>query len=277
MTLNNQSILLIGGGKMAQAIIAGLLKKHLVNQNQITVVEPIENVRKHLLSHFKVAVHESIPDTLSQSAVIILAVKPHIIPDISRKLVTCLNKQPVVSIAAGMKVKTIQRHLNQYPNVVRVMPNTPASIGEGVSGLYATININDQTKQLIEKIMTSIGTCHWLSTEDQLDMITAISGSGPAYVLYLINALSKAAEQLGLESNMAQNLATNTFLGATLLAKEGSEDCHTLQRNVMSKGGTTEAAISYMNEHHLDKILMKACEKAYDRSKEIANELEQQS
>ncbi len=258
----------IGGGNMARAIISGL-KNHHFNMRDISVVEPDAKKRILLNRELGVQVYDNIDEILNTNT-IVLAVKPQQLKDVCLKIASLFNtslvkNQLVISIAAGIKSTNIASWL---PNtaVVRVMPNTPAQIQAGVSALYATPNVSALQREQATTILSAVGATLWLDNEAKMDAVTAISGSGPAYVFYLIEALQEAACDLGLLPDEAKLLALQTFAGASLLAAQSAEDVKILRSQVTSKGGTTEQGILALEAADIKSIMKRATKAAADKS-----------
>jgi pyrroline-5-carboxylate reductase len=254
----------IGGGNMATAIISGLKTNGFAMQN-IAVVEPSAEKRAQLSQQFNVLTHDSIENIL-ENQVIVLAVKPQQLKEICQALSTKLTNQLIISIAAGIRALDISRWLNHHKNIVRVMPNTPAQIQAGISALFALTDVTQSQRDEASMILNAVGKTIWLDDEQQMDAVTAISGSGPAYVFYLIEALQEAAINLGLSQENARLLALETFAGASQLAKESHENVSVLRAQVTSKGGTTEQGILVMESANIKEIMFKTAKAAADKS-----------
>lgn len=265
----NTSICFIGGGNMASAMIAGL-KQQDYAMGAITVIEPDANKREALQTLYGVIATDQLP-AAAQSDVIVLAVKPQQLRDVSIFLGSLLNQQLVISIAAGIRSTDLARWLGGYTTIVRVMPNTPAQIQAGISGLYATKAVTPAQREIADRLLKSAGSTVWVDNETDLDAVTAISGSGPAYVFYFIEAMQEAALALGLSAQQARELSRQTFLGASQLAQTSPEDAATLRARVTSKGGTTEQAILSMENDQVKETIKKAIQRAAIRSKELGD------
>ena len=257
----------IGGGNMAQAIIGGLLAKGH-DAASITVTEPLAATRQRLEHEFKLKTFDSGLgsglDTTLAPALIVLAVKPQQMREVALALAPQLAKlasKPVMlSIAAGIRLQDLQRWLGGHAQLARCMPNTPALIGAGISAVYAAPAVDAVQRDAIGAVLAAVGQVLWVESENQLDPATAVSGSGPAYVFYFIEALQQAAIELGFESQAAQQLALETFLGAARLAARSSDPVSVLRERVTSKGGTTERALaslqaSAVKQHIVDAVL----------------------
>lgn len=263
----------IGGGNMARAIIGGL-KNNGFDMAEITVMELDPQRRLQLSGEFNVQTTETYT-AICQSEVILLAVKPQQLKEVCSHLHPLLHTQLVISIAAGIKSVDISRWLGDYPSIIRVMPNTPAQIQAGVSALYALRQVSATQRDQATCILAAVGKTLWLDDESKMDAVTAISGSGPAYVFYMIEALQEAAIGLGLKAEDARMLALQTFAGASLLATQSNDDIKTLRAQVTSKGGTTEQGILALENADLKGIVMIAAKAAAEKSVLLGNLLAQ--
>lgn len=264
-------ITFIGGGNMATALIAGLQQQAFAMSN-IAVIEP--NSEKATLLARRYSVNTTSDITFATSSdVIVLAVKPQQLRDVAQSLGPHLTQQLIISIAAGVRTKDLSKWLDDYPTIIRSMPNTPAQIQAGITGLYASPSVNDLQIEMASTILKAAGGIVWVDQESKLDAITAISGSGPAYVFYFIEALQSAAEQLGLDKDAAQLLSISTFKGASLLAAQSDTDVAKLREQVTSKGGTTEQGLLSLEASEVKKAISLAAEKAYLRAVELGDAL----
>jgi pyrroline-5-carboxylate reductase len=261
----------IGGGNMARAIIGGL-KYNDFDMTAITVLELDVQKCTELTADFNVRGSNSYDD-IRNTDVIVLAVKPQQLKVVCQQLLSILGTQLIISIAAGIRSNDISRWLNNYQAIVRVMPNTPAQIQEGVSALYALASVNQQQRDQATTILMAVGKTVWLNDESKMDAVTAISGSGPAYVFYLIEALQEAAISLGLKPEEAKMLTLQTFAGASLLASQSTTDIKTLRAQVTSKGGTTEQGILALENANIKNIIMLAARAAADKSRTLGDDL----
>jgi len=261
----------IGGGNMAKAIIGGL-KNNGFNTEKITVIELDPEKRVQLSKEFSVQTSADYIN-VSNTDVIILAVKPQQLHEVCSLLLPILSTQLVISIAAGIRSQDISRWLDGYKSIVRVMPNTPAQIQAGVSALYADASLSQVQRDRAATIMMAVGKILWLDDEAKMDAVTAISGSGPAYVFYLIEALQDAAVGLGLKAEDARMLALQTFAGASLLAAQSNEDIQTLRAQVTSKGGTTEQGILALEAANIKSAIMSAAKAAAEKSVLLGDQL----
>jgi len=261
----------IGGGNMARAIIGGL-KQNELDMSAVTVLELDAQKRIDLAQEFGVKTTDSYAD-FNDTDVIVLAVKPQQLKDVCAKLNPVLKSQLVVSIAAGVRSKDISRWLGNYSAIVRVMPNTPAQIRAGVSALYAMPEVSKIQRDQANIILAAVGKTLWLDDEAKMDAVTAISGSGPAYVFYFIEALQDAGLALGLDAEASKLLALETFAGASLLATQSKDDIKTLRAQVTSKGGTTEQGILTLETGNIKDIISKAAKAAADKSMMLGDQL----
>lgn len=264
----------IGGGNMASALIAGLAGKRTAGVN-IHVVDPNAAALERLASAYGVTSAQSIGDAVGLSDVIVLATKPQQMREVAAALLPHLAKsQPLIlSIAAGIRAADLARWLGGYGAIVRSMPNTPALIGLGITALVATAGVSAQQKQAAGEIMAAVGQTLWLDDEAQIDPVTAVSGSGPAYVFYFIEAMQQAAVEMGLSEEQGRQLALATFAGAAQLAVQSSDPVPLLREKVTSKGGTTFAALSSMEQSGVKEKIIAAMQAAAARGRELGEEL----
>lgn len=254
----------IGGGNMARAIIGGL-KQNGFEMSDITVLELDAQKRTELAQDLSVQVTDTYAE-FHNTDVIVLAIKPQQLKEVCQQLNAVLSSQLVVSIAAGVRSKDMSAWLNHYQGIVRVMPNTPAQIQAGVSALYAMPQVTQTQREQASTILAAVGKTLWLDDEAKMDAVTAISGSGPAYVFYFIEALRAAGVALGLTDDEANMLALQTFAGASLLATQSTTDVKTLRAQVTSKGGTTEQGILSLESADIKQIIAQAAKAAADKS-----------
>ena len=254
---------------MARALIGGL-KTNGFLMTDINVIEPDIEKRIKLNADFGVSVTEQLP-SVALADIVVLAVKPQQLRDLSIFLGSLLQKQLLISIAAGIRAKDIARWLGGYQAIIRVMPNTPAQIQLGVSALYAMPEVTQAQHLQAEAILKAVGETLWLDEESKMDAVTAISGSGPAYVFYFIEAMQQAALELGLNEDQAKILSLQTFIGASKLAEQSHESTAALRSQVTSKGGTTEQAILTMESATVKSSIIKAAKAAAARSEELGD------
>ncbi|MGZ8257751.1 MAG: pyrroline-5-carboxylate reductase [Methylotenera sp.] len=265
------NISFIGGGNMARAIISGL-KNNGFDMAAITVLELDAQKRVQLAAEFNVHVTDTYAG-ISNADAIVLAVKPQQLREVCSQLSPILRSQLIISIAAGVRSADISRWLGGYQSIVRVMPNTPAQIQAGVSALYAIAGVSQIQRDQANTILAAVGKTLWLDNEAKMDAVTAISGSGPAYVFYMIEALQEAAISLGLKTEDARMLALQTFAGASLLAVQSVDDIKTLRAQVTSKGGTTEQGILALEAANIKSAIMDAAKAAADKSVLLGDQL----
>ena len=263
------NIVFIGAGNMAEAIVAGIVKQGVVEATEVCVTDINEERLDHFTEQYGVGRSTDNAAAVAQSDVVVLAVKPQIFPEVWPTIEGALKPDAlVVSIMAGIPSAKIA---NGKPvRVVRVMPNTPALVGEGAAGVAAGELATDADLKIAQKLMGAVGVAK-VVTEEEIDAVTALSGSGPAYVFYLLEGMLAAAEQMGLEKGTARELALATVSGAAKLMKESGEEADELRRKVTSKGGTTHAAITTMEERGVKDSVVAALLAAQARSKELAN------
>ena len=235
-------IAFLGGGNMAGALIGGLLAKGYA-PGSLSVVEVLLQVRESLATRYKVHLSAAPDEATFAADTLLLAVKPQDMRQAVAPFKGRLKGQLVISIAAGIRLEDLSRWLGGYKRLVRVMPNTPALIGAGVAGLYASPEVSPDERARAEGILGAVGTTVWVADEALIDPVTAVSGSGPAYVFYFIESLERAGVELGLTPETARSLAIQTFTGAARLAAESADPPSVLRERVTSKGGTTEAAL----------------------------------
>jgi pyrroline-5-carboxylate reductase len=269
------NITFIGGGNMASAIIGGL-KAKLGGTATIRVAEPHAAARTRLETDFGVACFESAAAAapFAVGELVVMAVKPQNMREAALALAPHLKPgQMVLSVAAGTRLGDLERWLGGHKLLSRCMPNTPALIGSGISGLYARPEATAEQRALIEGVLGAVGSVIWVADEALLDPVTAVSASGPAYVFYFIEALRDAATELGLDAAAANRLAIETFLGAARLAAQSTEDVALLRERVTSKGGTTAAALHVMQLENVKAHIVKAVEAASARATQMGVEL----
>lgn len=259
----------IGGGNMARALIGGLIAQGWA-PNDIGVVELNADKRKQLQEEYGITTSDQLPSAATAD-IVVLAVKPQQLRDIAIFLGSLLRNQLVISIAAGIRSADLIRWLGGYDAVIRVMPNTPAQIRAGVSALFAAPGVSTEQRTQADKILSAVGTTVWLDDEAQMDAVTAVSGSGPAYVFYFIEAMQQAARELGLSAEQARDLSLQTFLGASQLALQSTERPDVLRAQVTSKGGTTEKAVLSMETAGVKGCIVRALHAAADRSREMGD------
>lgn len=271
-------IAFVGGGNMASALIAGLAGKLTAGGN-IHVIDPHAPALDKLQAQFGVTTAAAADEALRAADVIVLAVKPQSMREVAAQLLPFLDagRAPLVlSIAAGIRAVDLSRWLGDYPAIVRAMPNTPALIGMGITGLVASSGVTSDQQAQADAILGAVGKTVWLADEAQIDPVTAVSGSGPAYVFYFIEAMQQAARELGLSDEQGTQLAIATFTGAAQLAANSTEPVSVLRERVTSKGGTTYAALTSMEESGVKAAIVKGIKAAAARGRELGEELGKQ-
>jgi len=269
------SIGFVGGGHMASALIGGLLGKGFA-PGQLQVVEVSAEARERLRQRFGIDARASLDRGFTSCECVVLAIKPQQLREVARTLMGSMRHQLVISIAAGIRTEHLSRWLGDYRRIVRAMPNTPAVLGCGMSALYAAPSANASERNLAESILSAVGETLWLNDENAMDAVTAVSGSGPAYVYYFIEALEEAARHQGLDAGAARQLTLQTVLGAARVATECPEDAAALRARVTSPGGTTERAIQLLEGAGLKEIVARAVDAAAERSRELGAEFGRQ-
>ncbi len=263
-------ITFIGGGNMATALIGGL-KKQGFSAAGMQVVDPLEETRTRLTDDFGVRCTPAIDAAALNCEALVLAVKPQLMKQAVAAAAGRLGDQLVISVAAGLQLKDIARWLGGHDQIVRAMPNTPALIGAGIAGLYAPAAVGREGRASAERILKAVGHVLWIEDEALMDVVTAVSGSGPAYVFYFIEALQNSGTALGLPPATARRLAVETFLGAARLAAASDEPVDDLRMRVTSKGGTTAAAIEVFNTEAVDAAIAQGVAAAAARGRELCD------
>ena len=270
MTTHHDNIAFIGGGNMASAIIGGLIKRG-APASSIQVVEPFEEQRSKLTEKFGVTVREAPSPHLASAALVVWAVKPQTFKDAALDTRFHTKTALHLSVAAGITSSSIAHWLGTE-HVVRAMPNTPALVGKGMTALFARPAVSAAGRAMVDRVIQTTGDHVWLNDEAQLDAVTALSGSGPAYVFYFIEAMIEAGVAMGLTREQAKQLAVGTFVGASALAKASDEPIEILRSRVTSKGGTTHAAITSMEQDNVKSQFIRAMMAARHRAKEMGEE-----
>ena len=272
--LDNKKISFIGGGNMAQALISGLMSCG-IEPSLITVADPNSEARAQLAAKGLNTVDPTMDAKAAviDAEIVVLAVKPQVMKAVVSDFADVLDKQLVISVAAGLSTEILSDMLGGYGNIVRAMPNTPAMIQMGATGLYGTDDISAEQKQLATAVMEASGLVMWVEDEAHMHAVTAVSGSAPAYMFYIIEAMVDGAVALGLDKEQASALAMQTMLGAAKMAM-GSEDAPSeLRRKVTSPNGTTQAAIESMQANDIGRQIVEAMQACYDRSQALSEEM----
>jgi pyrroline-5-carboxylate reductase len=271
--MSNGHIAFLGGGNMGRALIGGLLRRG-TRPEHISVGESFAAVRDTLSADFGIQATTDNAAAIEAASVVVVAVKPQIAADVLTPLQPVLQRtRPlVISIAAGIRIAAIEAWCGAGVPVVRAMPNRPALVGAGATGLFAPASVSSAQRDTAEKVMQAVGEVVWVGSEDHLDVVTALSGSGPAYFFLLAELLTQGATDLGLEPDAARRLAIATLHGAGQLAHADDGDLERMRAEVTSKGGTTEAAVKSLESADLRGILARALEAATRRSRELAEQ-----
>jgi len=268
---NDLKISFIGGGNMASALIGGLAGKLTAGAN-IHVVDISTEALQKLERQFGVTTSRNIDNAIEKSDVIVLAVKPQQMKAVVAQVESFVSSQLILSIAAGIRAVDLSRWMNGHAAIVRTMPNTPALIGKGITGMVALPGVSPQQKDAADAILRAVGQTVWLDDESLIDPVTAVSGSGPAYVFYFIEAMQQAAQEMGLSAEQGKQLAIATFVGASELAAQSSDPIEVLRDRVTSKGGTTYAALTSMEASGVKDAIVRALKAAAARGKEMGEE-----
>lgn len=268
------SICFIGAGNMAQSLIGGLIASGYNKQN-ITATDPTQEQRDSVTAKFGIQCFGDNIEAISKADIVVLAVKPQILESVCQTIIEQVKTQKplIISVAAGIRSKDINRWLGGQAAIVRTMPNTPALIQTGATGLFANEYVNNEQQSQAEHILRAAGITVWVDEETKLDAVTALSGSGPAYYFLFMEAMEQSAQKLGLDEKTAHLLTLQTALGAAKMALESHQDCGTLRKNVTSPNGTTEKAIQSLQADGLPKMVEKAMQAAQSRAVELADEL----
>jgi pyrroline-5-carboxylate reductase len=265
------NICFIGGGNMATALIGGLLKRGH-SAFWFYVVDISKANCKRLHNDFGVHASTDLAEGVAHGDYIVLAVKPQQLREVTVKMAPLLSGQLVISVAAGIRAKDLARWSGTQ-NIVRAMPNTPALIRCGMTGIYALPQVSEEHRHAAQSILAAVGDTLWLDDEAMMDAVTAVSGSGPAYVFYFIEAMQQAACELGFNEEDARRLALDTFSGAAKLASISEEGVSLLRERVTSKGGTTERALLDMEAHDVKRHIIAAVHAAAERARKMGDEL----
>jgi len=269
--MKQSSIAFLGSGNMARSLIGGLIADGW-DPRSIWATDPDEGKRDDMRRSFGINTEADNARAIAVADVVVLAIKPQVMKAVAKEIAQAVqHRQPlIISIAAGIRATDLQRWLGGDIPLVRVMPNTPALVQTGAAALYANDLVSSAQRSLAESIMRSVGLALWVDEEAQMDAVTALSGSGPAYFFLVMEALEHAGRQLGLPMETARLLTLQTALGAAKMALESSEDCAELRRRVTSPGGTTERAIRVLQDGHLQDLFDAALQAANARSVELA-------
>lgn len=271
--MNNTTLAFIGGGNMASSLVGGLIADGW-DPASIRVADTSAQQLERLSQRFPVTTTTDNRAAITQADVIVLAVKPQSMQAVAQQLADDINQQQalVISIAAGIRESTLRTWLGADTAIVRTMPNTPAMVQSGATALFANPAVNEEQRSIAESILRAVGVAIWVDDEALMDAVTALSGSGPAYFFLFMEALQKAGCELGLPARTAHLLTLQTAFGAAKMALESTEDAATLRRRVTSPGGTTERAISVLQDGGFETLVSKALQSAAARSRELADQ-----
>jgi len=271
--MSHLELTILGAGNMGRALVGGLLRRGM-RPEQIAVGDSHEPARAALSRDLGIAATADNAAAISRADLIVLAVKPHQAQALLTTLAAQLQqRRPIVlSIAAGVRIQALQSWCGAGVPVIRAMPNRPAFVGAGITGLFAPAGIDASRRAIAAQIMQSVGEIVWVETEDALDVVTGLSGSGPAYFFLLAEAMSKAGVELGLSEETARRLSIATLHGAGLLAQGSDGDLARLRAEVTSKGGTTEAALRTLQAADFNELISRAVASATLRSRELAEQ-----
>ena len=264
------TIAFIGGGNMASAIIGGLIRQGLP-ASRIEIVEPWAEARERLQQQFGITAQEAPGPALARSQLVVWAVKPQIFRDAAAQARPHVQHALHLSVAAGIRSDSIAQWLGSE-RIVRAMPNTPALVGKGMTGLFARTAVTAPERALVDAVVATTGEHVWLTQENHLDAVTALSGSGPAYVFYFLEAMVQAGVGMGLTEPQARQLAVGTFSGGAALAGASSDPLQLLRERVTSKGGTTYAALTSLEASGVKDAFVRAMQAAQQRAEELGDE-----
>lgn len=273
--MEHYTIRFIGGGNMARSMIGGLIAGG-ADPSRLQAADPDANQRAELARLFGIHTVANNLEQIADVNILVLAVKPQMLGRVVRELAPAVREhQPLlISIAAGVRLTTIERWVGVPAAIVRAMPNTPAMVGSGATALFANARVSSEQRNRAESIMRAVGLALWIEDEAQMDTVTALSGSGPAYFFLFMEALEQAATARGLPATDARLLAMETALGAARMALSSNEDVATLRARVTSPGGTTERALGVFEGGGLRDLVARAVNAAGDRASEMADELD---
>lgn len=270
---NSTTIGFIGAGNMAYALISGLINNGFNAQN-IKLSDADAALLSQRQAEFNLEVFTDNIELASQCDVVVLAIKPQILSIVCKELRAHIDHQPlIISIAAGVRATDINRWLGGNTAIVRTMPNTPALLGKGATGMMANDIVSNEQKALAEQILGAVSQCLWVEDEKMLDAVTALSGSGPAYLFLMIESMAKAGVALGLDEKTAEQLSIQTALGASMMASSSEDSAHELRAKVTSPNGTTQAAIESFQDQNFEMVVSHAMRAAFDRARKMGAEL----
>lgn len=262
------TIVFIGGGNMARAIIGGLINRNHP-ANELLVIDPDEQARQTCTKTWAIKTEAALSSPLPSGSVCVLAVKPQVMQPVCEAIAAQLNGALVISIAAGTRMAQLSRWLGGHDKLVRVMPNTPSLVGMGAAGMFASEVVDANERDAAQTIMSAVGLAIWLDQESDIDAVTAVSGSGPAYVFRWMEALQQSAESLGLPADKANALVLQLVRGAAELACQSDLPLARLREQVTSPGGTTAAGLQAMNDRDIGAVIEAGVKAAHQRSIEL--------
>lgn len=266
--MKETSLSFLGTGNIAQAIIGGLLDNGFP-PGSITAADPVEDQLERLAATHINTTNDNV-EAIKNSDVIIISVKPDVVGQLVTDIKGAIRDKLIISVAAGITTDSIASHLEHGTAIVRCMPNTPALVQCGMTGLFANANVSMEQRGIAEHIASAIGEYVWFDDESHLDAVTAVSGSGPAYFFYVMEAMEEAGKKLGLPSDVVHKLVTQTALGAASMARTSEDSPGELRRKVTSPGGTTEAALNRLEDDKLANTFDAAIKAAWQRSKSLS-------
>ena len=272
-----KNITFVGAGNMARALIVGLIAIGYPPEKLIASNPDIEKL-KSFQEQFGIYLLNDNCEAIKEADIVVLAVKPNVLPKVCEEIkAVVLQKKPlVISIAAGVPMQALSRWLDPTISIVRAMPNTPAAVSAGATGLFANDKTTDKQKDEAEALFRAVGVTVWAGVEKQMDLITAVSGSGPAYYFLVMEAMQEAAHRMGLSEESARLLSLQTVLGAARMAMESQHDVSQLRRSVTSPDGTTEAAIRVFENGNIKDLFEKAVRAAFQRAQELVQQIEKE-
>lgn len=275
--METKNVTFIGAGNMARALIVGLISMGY-SPEKLTASNPSIEELGSFQQQFGIHLMEDNCEAIQNADIVVLAVKPGILPEVCRELKDLLiqRKPLVISIAAGVTTRLLSRWLDPSLSIVRAMPNTPVAVSAGATGLFANVKTTDDQKNRVEALFRAVGVTVWVDSEKEMDLITAVSGSGPAYYFLVMEAMQDAAHRMGLEIKSARLLSLQTVLGAARMAMESQRDISELRHSVTSPNGTTEAAIRVFESGNIKQLFDDAIQAAFQRAQELAQEIEKE-
>ncbi len=268
-----QTIGLIGAGNMAYSIISGLINNSY-DKNFIKISDANTVLLSQRKTEFDVEIFENNIALVQACDTILIAVKPQVLPEVCREVGSHLGHNPlIISVVAGAKTTDINHWLGQDCAIVRTMPNTPALFNQAITGAFANKQVDMKQKSHSDTILKTIGKCVWVADENLIDVVTAVSGSGPAYFFLLIESMTKAGVAMGLEQSIAEQLSIQTALGSAVMVSQSSDSPELLRIKVSSPNGTTQAAIESFQSQNFEAIVNQAMQCAFERAKKISMEM----